>query len=216
MYFPFLRCEVKCGAAALDIADRQNAHSMTLAVRGTVELFRLVKREKELHREILAFSISHDHETVRICSHYPVIDGNKITFYRHPIRKFNFTELNGRKKWTAYRFTKSVYNIWMPTHFKRICSVIDSLPSDINIEASQQAEPGESRLSQGVESYRLSDQSSHDIASILEEADSQSSRVGSRAVTTNTSLSQRIDGKTLKKPKKRARPGELHQSQDAV
>merc|ERR1711939_1168276 len=40
MYLPFLTCEVKCGAAALDIADRQNAHSMTLAVRGTVELFR--------------------------------------------------------------------------------------------------------------------------------------------------------------------------------
>jgi hypothetical protein len=38
MYFPFLTCEVKCGAAALDIADRQNAHSMTLAVRAIVEL----------------------------------------------------------------------------------------------------------------------------------------------------------------------------------
>jgi hypothetical protein len=48
-------CEVKCGTAALDIADRQNAHSMTMAVRGIVGLFRLVKREKELHRETLAF-----------------------------------------------------------------------------------------------------------------------------------------------------------------
>ena len=66
MYFPFLTCEVKCGAAALDIADRQNAHSMTIAVRSVVELYRAVKREKELNREILAFSISHDHRTVRI------------------------------------------------------------------------------------------------------------------------------------------------------
>ena len=66
MYFPFLAREVKCSAAALDIADRQNAHSMAMAVRGIVELFRLVKREKELYREILAFSISHDHSTVRI------------------------------------------------------------------------------------------------------------------------------------------------------
>jgi len=49
MYFPFLTCEVKCSAAALDVADWQNAHSMTLAVRAVVELFRLVKREKELH-----------------------------------------------------------------------------------------------------------------------------------------------------------------------
>ncbi len=46
MYLPFLACEVKCGAAALDVADRQNAHSMTLAVRGTVELFRLVNAKR--------------------------------------------------------------------------------------------------------------------------------------------------------------------------
>jgi hypothetical protein len=55
VYFQTFTYEVKCGAAALDVADRQNAHSMTLAVRGIVELFRLVKREKELHQEILAF-----------------------------------------------------------------------------------------------------------------------------------------------------------------
>jgi hypothetical protein len=151
MYFP---CEVKCGATALDIADRQNAHSMTLAVRGTVELFRPVNREKELHREILAFSISHDHETVRIYGHYPMIDGNETTFYRHPIRKFDFTELDGKEKWTSYTFTKSVYNIWMPGHLERICSVIDTLSPNM-IEAAQQPEPGESELSQGLESHNL-------------------------------------------------------------
>ena len=77
----------------------------------------------------------------------------------------------------------------MPSHFKRICLVINSLPSGIDIEASRQAEPGEYRLSQGVESHHLSNQSSHDTASMLEEADSQSSRVGSRAVTSDSSLS---------------------------
>jgi hypothetical protein len=61
MYLPFLTCEVKCGTAALEITERQNAHSMTLTVRCTVELFRLAKREQDLNREILAFSISHDH-----------------------------------------------------------------------------------------------------------------------------------------------------------
>ena len=35
-------------SAALLVAYRQTAHSMTLAVRADVELFRLVKREKEL------------------------------------------------------------------------------------------------------------------------------------------------------------------------
>ena len=101
-------------------------------------------------------------------------------------------------------------DIWMPTHLKRICSVIDKLPPDPDFEVSQQSEPGESGLSQGLESHHLSDQSSHNAAS-LEEADSQSSRVGSRDVTPDTSLSQRIDGKAFKKPKKRCRPVELHQ-----
>jgi hypothetical protein len=215
MYFPFLTCEVKCGAAALDVADRQNAHSMTIAVRGIVELFRCVKREKELHREILAFSISHDHSTVRIYGHYALIDGSKTTFYRHPIRKFDFTELDGKEKWTAYKFIRNVYDIWMPTHLMRICSVIDELSPDLDFEVSQQSEPVESGLSQGLESHYLSDRSSHDAAS-LDEAESQPSRVGSRDITPDTSLSQRIDGKAFKKPKKRARPVELHQSHDAV
>ena len=139
MYFPFLTCEVKCGAAALDIADRQNAHSMTLAVRGVVELYRAVKREKELHREILAFSISHDHRSVRIYGHYPVIEGDKTTFYRHPIRTFDFTEQEGKEKWTTYKFTKNVYDVWMPTLLKRMCSVIDQLPP-VDFEVSQGSE----------------------------------------------------------------------------
>ncbi|TAQ85114.1 hypothetical protein B7494_g6564 [Chlorociboria aeruginascens] len=143
-----------------------------MAVRDVVELFRLMKREKELHREILAFSISHNDRTVRIYDYYPVIDGKKITFYRHPIREFSFTELDGKEKWTAYKFTKNVYDIWMPSHLKRICSVIDDLPPNLDFESSEQSEPEESGLSQGLESHHFSNQSSHDAASLLEEADS--------------------------------------------
>lgn len=62
---------------------------MTVAVRAVFELFKLVKREKELHREILAFSISYDHRAVRIYGHYPIIDGDETTFYRHPIHTFD-------------------------------------------------------------------------------------------------------------------------------
>lgn len=139
MYLPFFTCEVKCCATALDIADRQNAHSMTLAVRAVVELFKLVKREKELDREILAFSISHDHQAVRIYGHYPVIDEKNNYYYRQPIRAFDFTDLDGKEKWTAYKFTKNVYDIWMPRHFRRICSAINDIPRDINFELSQTA-----------------------------------------------------------------------------
>ncbi|KAF2453043.1 hypothetical protein BDY21DRAFT_417413 [Lineolata rhizophorae] len=128
MYLPFLTCEVKCGDAALDVADRQNAHSMTLAVRGVVDLFRRVGREGEVDREILAFSFSHDHSSVRIYGHYAVVRGDDTAFYRHPIRAFSFTERDGENKWAAYKFTKNVYDMWAPNHFRRLCSVIDELP----------------------------------------------------------------------------------------
>lgn len=95
---------------------------MTVAMRAVVELYKAVKREKELHREILAFSISHDHRAVRIYGHYPVINGDKATFYHDPIHTFDFTALDGKDKLTAYKFTKNVYDVWMPNHLKRICS----------------------------------------------------------------------------------------------
>ncbi|RWA07429.1 hypothetical protein EKO27_g7681 [Xylaria grammica] len=140
MYFPFLACEVKCGAAALDVADRQNAHSMTLAARGIVELFRLVKRENEVNRQILSFSVSHDHRSVRIYGYYPVIDEKETKYYRHPIHTFDFTALDGRNKWIAYRFTKNVYDSWMPDHFKRICSAVTQLPSKIDFNVAAPSE----------------------------------------------------------------------------
>ncbi|KAE9964414.1 hypothetical protein BLS_008385 [Venturia inaequalis] len=190
MYFPFLTCEVKCGAAALDIADRQNAHSMTLAVRATVELFRLVGREMELHREILAFSISHDHRSVRIYGHYPVIDGKDTKYYRHPIHTFDFTALDGREKWTAYKFTKNVYDIWMPNHFKRLCSAIDSIPADLDFSVPQLSQSF--GLSQDLERHQLS-------------WSSQQSTGGARDTTPNTSFTGRGGSK---RPRKRLAEGE--------
>ena len=111
IYFPFLACEVKCSAADLDITDRQNAYSITIAIRGVVELFRLMKRENELYWEILAFSLSHDHLTVRIYGYYPIIDGSNTTFYRYPIYIFDFTTMDSKEKWRVYKFTKNVYKI---------------------------------------------------------------------------------------------------------
>ena len=128
MYFPFLTCEVKCGGEGLNIADRQNMHSASVAVKGIVELFRRLDRQRELHREILAFSVSHDNENVRIYGHYPVIDGDNGSYYRHAIHKFDITARDGKDKWTAYKFTRNVYDIFVPKLLGRLCSAIDQLP----------------------------------------------------------------------------------------
>ncbi|KAK5145977.1 hypothetical protein LTR32_002359 [Rachicladosporium monterosium] len=178
---------------------------MTLAVRGVVELFRLAKREKEIDREILAFSMSHDHSTVRIYGHYPVIEGKNTAFYRHPIRKFDFTEQDGQEKWTAYRFTKNVYDVWMPTHFARISSVIDELSPDIAFQVSERSNSRVSEatgLSQGVEGL-FTEPSDLDTQFIRTEGSGHGSLAGLQDVTPNTSLSPATEPGTSKGSKKR-------------
>lgn len=198
MYFPFLACEVKCGAAALDVADRQNAHSMTLAARGIVELFRLVKRENEVHRQILSFSFSHDHRSVRIYGYYPVIDGKETKYYRHPIRTFDFTEIDGKEKWTAYRFTKNIYDTWMPDHLKKICSAIDQLPSKVNFDVQALSES--TGLSQDLGSQLALSEA--DSESLLVDKDDQSGKFG-RMATPDTSFSKPAPAKRRKSPVKK-------------
>ncbi len=197
MYFPFLTCEVKCGAAALDVADRQNAHSMTVAVKALVELFRSVKREKELDREILAFSISHDHRSVRIYGHYAIIEEDKTSFYRHPLREFSFTEQDGKEKWTTYKFVKSVYDHHSLKLHKLICSGIDDLPADINFDLSQSASFAQSTPQSSQQS---------NVGSVLGEDDSQSSFLASPEITPTTSFTQTTE-RASKKPRNQRAAG---------
>lgn len=127
MYFPFFACEAR---ADIDVSDKRNAHSMSMAVRGIVKLFVLAKCEDELHQKIVAFFISHDKTYVRIYGHYALIKDGAAKFYRHPIKEFCFTSEEGKDKWTAYRFTKNVYFEFMPKLLKLIRSAIDKLPLD--------------------------------------------------------------------------------------
>jgi len=157
-----------------------------------------VKREKELDREILAFSISHDHTSVRIYGHYPVIKGDKTTFYRHPIHKFDFTALDGKEKWTAYKFTKNVYDTWMPIQHKRIRSAIDDLPADINFDLSQSASFSQSTPQSSQQS---------NAESLLGEDDGQSSFLAWQEVTPATSSTQTTE-RVSKKPRNQRAAGQ--------
>jgi hypothetical protein len=141
VYFPFLTSEVKCGASALDVADRQNANSQTVALRGLFELFRLVGRERELHEQVNGFSVSHSDENVRIWGHFVVLDGTNFSCYRVPIAKFDISRtMLSDNRWLAYTFIRNVYDLWLPAHFEKICSAIDMLPSDLNFEVIDQPE----------------------------------------------------------------------------
>jgi hypothetical protein len=88
----------------------------------------------------------------------------------------------------------------MPIHFKRICSVIDDLPPDVNFEVSElQSEA--SGLSKVFEDQSLLQQLNPDTTSLAENNDNQLSLAGS--TTPNTSLSYGTDHGPFKLPKKR-------------
>ncbi|KAL9030548.1 MAG: hypothetical protein Q9196_001336 [Gyalolechia fulgens] len=146
IYFPFFTAEIECGQQGLDVADRQNAHSMTIAVRGVVELYRLVGRAQELHRKVLGFSISHDHRTVRIYSHYAEIDGPRTTYYRHILEEFAILGKDGKDRWTAYQFVRNVYGSFVPIHLKRIKSAINQIP-DLALPSLQSLQSTEEAVS---------------------------------------------------------------------
>ena len=207
MCFPFLACESKSGVAAFQIADRQNAHSMTVAVRGVVELYRLVKREQELHREILAFSISHDSSIIKIFGHYPVFKGKETTFFRHEIEEFSFRGFRGTQRWTAYRFTKNIYDIWMPMHLKRLCSAIDQLPLGVDFQVSRSLPQfsDTSELSRGLDGL-LTDQSNVESTSEAGQDDSETIPVvptTETSDTSDTSPPQGTEDAALKRPKRK-------------
>lgn len=177
--FPFLTTEVKCGATALDVADRQNAVSQTIGLRGLVTLFRLVRREQELHRKVLGFSISHDNETVRIYGHYPFINGKNTTYHQCMISKFNILPtIDGDKRWKTPTFVQNVQDLWAVKHFKMICSAVDKL--QLEAESSQQPAltphseqstqtSGRSRLSQQLEDSEIADEPQSDDTPITSE-----------------------------------------------
>ncbi|KAN0074178.1 hypothetical protein V8E54_008115 [Elaphomyces granulatus] len=102
MYFPFLLCEAKSGDQPIDQADRRNAQSGSMAVNAIIQLYRWV----------LAFSVSHNNELVRIYVHYAVVEEAMESFF------LDSGDRQGRKR--TYDFVREVYHKFYPEHLKRI------------------------------------------------------------------------------------------------
>ncbi|KAM3068342.1 hypothetical protein ACMFMG_009480 [Clarireedia jacksonii] len=201
MHFPFLTKEVKTGAMGLDIADNQNLHSITIAVRAIVELFKLVGREKELHREILGLTISHDDKSERIYAHYPYIEGDKVTIWRHTVDQFY---LDHNSKWRSYIFTKNVYDIFSLVNLRRICSAIDDISPGLNSSRQSETQSSESLrpANNGNASTTVASGLSQQFQGQHLNAESQS-ETKSNQVTPNTSIQDRPKSPERKKKKRK-------------
>lgn len=64
---------------------------------------------------------------VKIYGHYALINGDKTTFHRYLIRSLDLTEQDGKEKWTAYNFTRKVYDHFAPIFLKTIRDAISHL-----------------------------------------------------------------------------------------
>lgn len=116
IFFSFLTTKMKCDNETLNIANRQNVHNVVVAINIVVELYKLMPRQKELNRKILIFLISHDNEVVKMYEHYSLIKDDITLFYRHSIKKFNFTSENDEEKRTSYKFMRNILNIFYLIH----------------------------------------------------------------------------------------------------
>ncbi|RFU78778.1 hypothetical protein TARUN_3484 [Trichoderma arundinaceum] len=126
MFFPCFSVEI----GPLEIAQRQNTHNMTVGMRAVVDIFRAINREGEVHRQALGFSISHNARQVQIVAHYPVISGEATQFYQQVIHSFDFADPKCMDKWAGYRFTRNLYDVWMPAQFDWIRTAINGLPAE--------------------------------------------------------------------------------------
>jgi hypothetical protein len=120
MYFPFLTSKAKYGASALEIANRQNAHTQTVLLRSLFELFRLVGRESELYTIPNGFLFSYSNVDMRIWAHLlAATDKNDPKYYRELIAKFNIqktAQANNRQiGWTV---AMNILDLWVEDHFK--------------------------------------------------------------------------------------------------
>jgi hypothetical protein len=161
MYFPILIPEAKCGTAGLEVADRQNAHSMGIAVRSIAFIFRLAKKHMELHRRLLTFSISHNHNLVTLHGWYPIMDGDSCyAVHRHLIHSFNIVAKGGVEKWTTYKFSTGVYRYALVL-LSEINAIIDELPPDLNL-GSLQLQAGLRMLQPSGRSQQLEDETQNE------------------------------------------------------
>ncbi|KAJ6126383.1 hypothetical protein N7523_001995 [Penicillium sp. IBT 18751x] len=126
MYFPYLTAEIKCGNQALELADRQNMHSMCIALRAVISLCQAAGCTEEVHRRILGFSISHELEGSRIYGYYPEVDDGKVSFYRWPVAQPNIWAKENR--WTCYQFVENLDREFLPIHTRRLMRILEGVP----------------------------------------------------------------------------------------
>jgi hypothetical protein len=111
-----------------DIADRQNAHNMGIAIRSILAIFKLAGKHTQLHQRLLTYSISHDDEWVRMDGWYPIFDGDRMTIHCHHLYRKKIFDQSGENTCRAFSFSLKICEYALEL-LHEINTIIDELPN---------------------------------------------------------------------------------------
>jgi len=121
MYFPFLICQVKDSYSPIQEAERQSMHSASIAVQAIIQLYRKISAADEVDRKILAFSVAHNNDDVKIYGHYAKVEGQNMTFFRCALYSACIFPYFVSDDWAKpYRIVRAIYELFFPQHLARI------------------------------------------------------------------------------------------------
>ncbi len=138
-------------------------HSCSVAVRAILRIeqeadkYRSEKKMESLSGRVLVFSISHDQQDTRLHGHYAIIQGEKWTYYRYRIRKFDLTDNNSLL--AIHNFVRNILKSHLPGHLQRLKDALTALP-DPNKPLESIGLPGSSGLSFAASEISLNDDNS--------------------------------------------------------
>ncbi|OOF90165.1 hypothetical protein ASPCADRAFT_179627 [Aspergillus carbonarius ITEM 5010] len=136
LLFPYLIAEVIGQPERLENADQKVKYDVPIAVFGLVSLAQKARRMESLHRRILAFSLSHNHEIVSLHGYYLVIDGETFTYWRRLIKQFKIWTVE--TKWLCYRFVHNLDEYFLPRHIRRIMDMLEHIPEPPSIDFTEE------------------------------------------------------------------------------
>nr|POE59393.1 hypothetical protein CFP56_24662 [Quercus suber] len=127
MMFPFYLCEPKCFDKSIEKSELQALHSASVASNAVTELYKKFSAADELHRHILAFSMSHNQRVVKIFAHFALVAGREITFYRHRLFETDLvTEASSQTR--PFHIALGIWEHFYPIHLRRIQEALARQP----------------------------------------------------------------------------------------
>lgn len=137
LYFPYLTCEVKTSSSDLKVAERQNMHSMSVALRSLVQLAELAGMPEMVHRRILGYSISYSEGYVYIHGHYLLLREGMPTQYARCLLTNCFYIWNKENRWKCYSFVEKLDTDFLPKHV----ALVKEMLSRIDLPVTGQVTP---------------------------------------------------------------------------